>query len=83
MEVERILPTLSATSTHVSREFYADFLGLAAAFGMGWPGDYRSPGNPVVQVSVVSRDKTAPKYSTMPIGVSDVDKACAEPRRRD
>jgi len=50
---------------------------------VGWIVGYRSPDNPTVQVSVVTRDETAPEDSTISIEVSDVDEAYAEARRRD
>ena len=83
MAVNRLVPNLPATDTHVGRDFYADFLGLESAFDLGWIVGYRSPDNPTVQVSVVTRDETAPEDSTISIEVSDVDEAYAEARRRD
>ena len=82
MEVNRIVPNLPATDTHVSREFYAEFLGLEPAFDLCWIVSYRSPDNPTAQLSVITRDETAPEDSTISIGVSDVDEAYAEARRR-
>ena len=82
MTVNRIVPNLPATDTHVSRGFYADFLGLEPALDLGWIVSYRSPDNPTAQVSVVTRDESAPEDSRISIGVSDVDEAYAEARRR-
>ncbi len=82
MAVDRIVPNLPTTNTHVSRDFYADFLGLEPALDLGWIVSYRSPDNPTAQVSVITRDETAPEDSTISIGVSDVDEAYAEAQRR-
>jgi predicted enzyme related to lactoylglutathione lyase len=82
MKVNRLVPNLSATDTHAGRDFYADFLGLERAMDMGWIVTYRSPNDPTVQVSIVSRDETAPEDSTISIGVSDVDEAYAEAQHR-
>ena len=82
MGVNRIVPNLQAADTHVSQEFYADFLGLEPALDLGWIVSYRSPENPTAQVSVVTRDETAPEDSAISIGVSDVEEAYAEARRR-
>src|SRR4051812_25068827 len=82
MTVNRIVPNLPATDTHAGREFYADFLGLETAMDMGWIVTYRSPDNPAVQLSIIPRDESAPEDSTISIGVSDVDEAYAEARRR-
>ncbi len=82
MEVNRIVPNLPFADTRAGREFYADFLGLEPALDMGWIFTYRSPDNPMAQVSFISRDETAPEDSTISIGVSDVDEAYAEARRR-
>ena len=78
MGVNRIVPNLPAADTHVSQEFYADFLGLEPALDLGWIVSYRSPENPTAQVSVVTRDETAPEDSAISIGVSDVEEAYAE-----
>jgi predicted enzyme related to lactoylglutathione lyase len=82
MGVNRIVPNLPATDTHVSQEFYAELLGLELALDLGWIVTYRSPDNPTAQVSVITRDETAPEDSTISIGVSDVEEAYAEARRR-
>lgn len=82
MAVNRIVPNLPATDTHVSRDFYADFLGLEPAMDLGWIVSYRSPENPMVQISIISRDETAPEDSTISVGVSNVDEAYAEAQRR-
>lgn len=83
MAVNRIVPNLPATDTRVSRDFYADFLGLEPEMDLGWIVSYRPPGNQISQVNVVSRDETAPEDSAISIAVSDVDEAYAEARRRD
>jgi predicted enzyme related to lactoylglutathione lyase len=82
MGVNRIVPNLPATDTHVSQEFYAELLGLELALDLGWIVTYRSPDNPTAQVSVITRDETAPEDSTISIGVSDVDEAYAEAQHR-
>jgi catechol 2,3-dioxygenase-like lactoylglutathione lyase family enzyme len=82
MGVNRIVPNLPATDTHVSQEFYAEHLGLELVLDLGWIVTYRSPDNPTAQVSVITRDETAPEDSTISIGVSDVDEAYAEAQNR-
>ncbi len=82
MAVNRIVPNLSAADTQVSRDFYAGFLGLEPALDLGWIVTYRSPDNPMAQVSLIPRDETAPEDAAISIGVSDVDEAYAEAQRR-
>lgn len=81
MMVNRIVPNLNVTDAARGHEFYVDFLGLEKAFDLGWIANFRSPGNPAAQVSLVSGDATGREDSVLSVGVDDVDVAYALAQR--
>ncbi len=82
MTIYRIVPNLTVDDATTGHDFYEEFLGLRTEFDLGWVASFRSPTNPSVQVSIVSKDPTAPEMSSLTVAVADVDAAYAEARRR-
>ena len=82
MILRRIVPNLTVDDATSGHDFYEEFLGLEKQFDMGWVASFRSPTNPSIQVSLVSRDATAPEQSALSVQVADVDAAYAEAQRR-
>ena len=82
MTIHRIVPNLTVDDATTGHDFYEEFLGLEPQFDLGWVASFRSPTNPSVQVSIVSKDPTAPEMSSLTVAVADVDAVYAEARRR-
>jgi predicted enzyme related to lactoylglutathione lyase len=81
MTVRRIVPDFHADDPGAGREFYAEVLGLEPAMDLGWIVTFGEPGNPAAQISVMSRDATAPVAPDASVEVDDVDAAYAAARR--
>lgn len=81
MTVHRIVPNLHTPDPAASRAFYEQVLGLEQAMDMGWIATYVTPGNPAIQLSVMSDDASAPVHPDVSIEVDDVDAAHAEAQR--
>jgi predicted enzyme related to lactoylglutathione lyase len=77
MTVRRIVPDFQAPEPAAGRAFYADVLGLEVAMDQGWIVTYAVPGDPRLQISVVSEDASAPVVPDVSIEVDDVDAAHA------
>ena len=60
MAVTRIVPDLESRSPAEAAAFYVDVLGLEVVMDMGWIVTLAEPGNPKVQISLMSEDATAP-----------------------
>jgi uncharacterized glyoxalase superfamily protein PhnB len=82
MIIHRIVPNLTVDDATTGHDFYEEFLGLEQQFDLGWVASFRSPTNPSVQVSIVSKDPTAPEMSSLTVAVADVDAVYAEAQRR-
>jgi uncharacterized glyoxalase superfamily protein PhnB len=80
--IHRIVPNLNVRDASVGHDFYVDFLGLRQEFDLGWVTSFRSPENRSIQVSLVSRDASAPEDAAISVAVDDVDAAYAEARQR-
>jgi catechol 2,3-dioxygenase-like lactoylglutathione lyase family enzyme len=80
--VRRIVPDLHGDDPAASRDFYERVLGLELVMDQGWIATFAAPGNPAVQLSVMSRDATAPVEPDVSIEVDDVDAAYAAARDR-
>ncbi|MER5542677.1 VOC family protein [Streptomyces sp. NPDC002589] len=76
MPVRRIVPNVQSTALPQSVEFYGE-LGLEEVMNHGWIITLASPGNPAVQLSVMTEDRTAPVAPDLSIEVEDVDAAYA------
>ena len=81
MSVRRVVPDFQAADPAASTEFYAEVLGLEPAMDLGWIVTFADPGNPSVQISVLSEDATASVLPAASIEVDDVDAAYASARR--
>ncbi len=82
MTVRRIVPDLPAADLERAREFYTGILGLNVAMDLGWVLTFTSPGNPTAQVTLLTRDQSAPVNPNVSIEVDDVDVAYAEAVQR-
>jgi catechol 2,3-dioxygenase-like lactoylglutathione lyase family enzyme len=80
--IHRIVPNLNVRDPSAGHDFYVDFLGLKKQFDLGWVVSFRSPENRSIQVSLVSRDASAPEDSAISVAVDDVDAAYSEARER-
>jgi catechol 2,3-dioxygenase-like lactoylglutathione lyase family enzyme len=79
MGVRRVVPDVrveSARALAASREFYG-VLGLEPVMDLGWVVTLASPENPTAQLTLATRDATAPVMADISIEVSDVDAAYA------
>ncbi len=77
MTVTRVVPNLSCRSLEQSTTFYADVLGLAPVMDHGWIATLADPDHPGAQLSLVTRDATAPVAAVASVELDDVDAAYA------
>ena len=71
MTVNRAVPNIRSERPAETRAFFVDLLGFEVAMDLGWVMTLASPGNPSVQVTIISNDDmSAPGIS---VGVDDVD----------
>ena len=73
MAVNRIVPNILSADIGRSRDFYVDFLGLEIVLAMDWIVTFASPDHPELQVSLITRDETAPVVADMSVEVERVD----------
>jgi predicted enzyme related to lactoylglutathione lyase len=73
VRVRRIVPDLHADDPAAARSFYEDVLGLEVAMDFGWIVTFAAPGDGRVQLSVMTRDASAPVRPDISIEVDDVD----------
>lgn len=81
MSVRRVVPDFQAQDPTAGRDFYREVLGLEVAMDLGWIVTYADPGNRAAQISVMSRDASAPEQPDVSIEVDDVDAAHAAAQR--
>ncbi|MFI9804014.1 VOC family protein [Streptomyces sp. NPDC052301] len=81
MQVRRVVPNVRSTALPRSAEFYG-VLGLEEVMNHGWIMTLASTGDPAVQLSLMSEDRTAPVAPDLSIEVDDVDAAYAAMRER-
>jgi catechol 2,3-dioxygenase-like lactoylglutathione lyase family enzyme len=78
MTVQRVMPVLTVSDLGASRDAYVAVFGLTEVMNLGWivtlagPGDSGKPRN---QVSLMTKDATAPDNPNVSIEVDDVDAA--------
>ena len=77
MSVQRVVPDLLSRSLADARAFYAQVLGLQVVMDLGWIVTLAAPDRPGVQVSLLTRDATAPVVPTVSVQVDDVEAAHA------
>ena len=75
MGVRRVVPDLVSKSLAVSTAFYSDVLGLQPVMGHGWIVTLADALQPGAQISLMTRDETAPFIPDASVQVDDVD-AC-------
>lgn len=74
MSIRRVMPDIQSDAMDESRDFYRQ-LGFEEVMNLGWAVTLASPSNPTAQITLMSRDKTAPVVPDMSIEVDDVDAA--------
>jgi predicted enzyme related to lactoylglutathione lyase len=72
VSIRRAVPDLHGDPV-ASRTFYEDVIGMELAMDMGWIVTFKSSVHGPVEVSVMSRDATAPETPDVSIEVEDVD----------
>jgi len=81
MAVRRIVPDFQSPDPAASRAFYTDVLGLEVVMDLDWVMTFAAPDTPEAQITVMSKDATAPVQPDASIEVDDVDAAYAAARR--
>ena len=71
MSVSRAVPNIQSDRPEETREFFVDLLGFEVGMDIGWVVTVASPGNPSVQVNIISNDD--PSAPGLSVGVDDVD----------
>ncbi|XRQ06478.1 VOC family protein [Actinomadura welshii] len=79
MTIRRAVPNVQSEAMEESREFYG-LLGFEEAMNHGWIVTLASPSNPTAQVSLFTREETAPVVPDMSVEVDDVDAVYAAVR---
>jgi uncharacterized glyoxalase superfamily protein PhnB len=77
MSIRRVVPDFTAADPAASADFYRDVLGFELAMDMGWIATFVSPLHPTAQVTLMSKDATAPVNPDASIEVEDVDEMYA------
>jgi predicted enzyme related to lactoylglutathione lyase len=72
MKVRRVVPDLHGEPA-ASREFYEDVIGLELGMDLGWVVTFGSTSNETAQLTVMSKDASAPVSPDVSIEVEDVD----------
>ena len=80
MAIQRVVPDFTSADPAASAGFYSDVLGFELAMDMGWIATFVSPSHPTAQVTVMSKDATAPVNPDASIEVDDVDEIYAKAR---
>jgi catechol 2,3-dioxygenase-like lactoylglutathione lyase family enzyme len=78
MTVRRVMPVLTVTDVEATRDAYVRVLGLREVMNLGWIVTLASPdgsGELRHQVSLMTKDATAPVNPNVSIEVDDVDAA--------
>ncbi len=81
MTVKRIVPDFQSPDPGASRDFYADVLGLEVVMDLGWVVTFACADAPHAQITVMTKDATAPEQPDASIEVDDVDAAYAAVQR--
>lgn len=75
------MPVFPAQDPAASGDFYAEVLGLEVVMDLGWIITFAAPDNPAAQISLMSKDASAPVQPDVSIEVDDVDVAHATAQR--
>ncbi|MFD9927764.1 VOC family protein [[Kitasatospora] papulosa] len=76
MSVRRVVPDIRSEAMEESRDFYG-LLGFEEVMNQGWVMTLASSSCPTAQVTLTSRDRSAPVVPDMSVEVDDVDAAYA------
>lgn len=79
MTVRRVMPDVRTDAMTESRDFYG-LLGLEEVMDLGWVVTLASPSNRTAQVTLMTRDESAPVVPDMSVEVEDVDAVYATVR---
>ncbi|NUR91410.1 MAG: glyoxalase [Nonomuraea sp.] len=72
MSIRRVVPDIASEALDESRAFY-ERLGFVEVMDLGWVVTLASPDNPTAQITLVSKDATAPVQADFSVEVEDVD----------
>jgi catechol 2,3-dioxygenase-like lactoylglutathione lyase family enzyme len=72
VSIRRAVPDVHGDPA-ASRSFYENVIGMELVMDMGWIATFKSPIQGPVELSVMSRDATAPVTPDVSIEVADVD----------
>jgi catechol 2,3-dioxygenase-like lactoylglutathione lyase family enzyme len=72
MRIRRVVPDLHGDPA-AARSFYEDVVGMELGMDLGWVATFGSTSNETAQLTVISRDATAPLDPDVTIEVEDVD----------
>lgn len=75
MTVKRVVPNLTVANLDAARQQYVDVLGMEVVMDHGWVVTLAEPGNPNIQLNLMTKDASAPVNPDVSIGVTDVDVA--------
>lgn len=81
MGAKRIVPDFHAPDPQASRRFYEEVIGLETVMDQGWIVTLAATGSATPQISLVSRDATAPVDADVSIEVEDVDEVHAKAKQ--
>ncbi len=73
MKIRRIVPNLRGRRMPESRAFYEEVVGLKLAMDMDWIMTFISKDNETAQLSILTKDATAPTHPDVSIEVEDLD----------
>jgi catechol 2,3-dioxygenase-like lactoylglutathione lyase family enzyme len=76
MTIRRAVPNIRADRPAETRHFFVDLLGFEVAMDIGWVLTLAAPGNPSIQVQIISGDD--PSAPGISVEVEDVDAVHAE-----
>ncbi len=80
MAINRVMPDLETKSLEQTKAFYVEVLGFEVVMDMGWIVTLADPRRPELQLSLMTRDETAPVVPVASIEVDDVDARYAAAR---
>ena len=72
MKIRRVVPDLHGDPAK-SRAFYEEVIGLELGMDLGWIVTFGSTSNETAQLTVMSKDATAPVNPDVTIEVDDID----------
>ena len=80
MNVLRVMPLLSVSDLDAAVETYVRTTGMEVIMNHGWIATLAPPGDRSIQLSLITRDATAPVNPSTSIEVDDVNAAYSEVR---